>query len=545
MPGKIFINYRRDDERSAAARVRDRLAAEFGAPNVFMDVDNLMAGQRFDRELEKALAETDIFLVVMGPRWLDLYQQRQASGERDYVHEEIAGALKRGVTVIPVLIEGAALPRGDLLPEDIRELVLHQKHGVTHENFGQNIAALIEAIRFIRRSAARPRSQKARSLALLLVGGVSGLAAAYAGAYYSGVPLLWFAAPLVDTRAAELERLRVAAAKAEEDRKAAQTEAAKLRADSEARRKADEEARDKAAADAEAKGQADEAERQRFAAMKAEQDRQHADAETTRKAEEAARRDPVMAVKSGSGQSFRDCAECPELVLVPAGSFVMGTVSDDHWGTTIPARRITISHAFAVGKFEVTYAEWEGCVSEKSCKQPDATAAISYERPRMSKGAGFPVEGLTRDEAEEYVEWLTKRTGRRYRLLTEAEWEYVARAGSRSTYPWGDRFDGTKANAHHRQGTVEVGKYPANAFGLYDIIGNVWEWVQDCWHPNYEGAPTDGSSWMKGCNGGGIIRGGSYSANAFPVAGRINAHPYGTRYHNGGVGFRVGRTISP
>src|SRR5262245_52014492 len=105
MPGKIFVNYRRDDERSTAARIRDRLAATFGAANVFMDVDNLMAGQRFDKELERALGQTDVFLAVIGPRWLELLAKRHASGERDYVREEIAGALQRGIVVVPVLID--------------------------------------------------------------------------------------------------------------------------------------------------------------------------------------------------------------------------------------------------------------------------------------------------------------------------------------------------------------------------------------------------------------------------------------------------------
>jgi TIR domain len=153
MPGKIFINYRRNDERAVAARVRDRLAGVFGNTNVFMDVDNLMAGQRFDKELEKALAETDIFIAVIGPHWMELFAERQAASERDYVREEIAEALKRGIVVIPALIERTALPRADGLPEDIRELVLHQKHDVTHEHFGRDIAGLVEAIRFARKSA--------------------------------------------------------------------------------------------------------------------------------------------------------------------------------------------------------------------------------------------------------------------------------------------------------------------------------------------------------------------------------------------------------
>jgi TIR domain-containing protein len=152
MPGKIFVNYRRDDERATAARIRDRLAATFGASNVFMDVDNLLAGQRFDKELERALGETDVFLAVIGPRWLELLSERQASGERDYVREEIAGALGRGIVVIPVLIERTPLPRHDLLPPDIRDLVLHQKHVVTHEQFGRD-GGLVEAIRFGRKAA--------------------------------------------------------------------------------------------------------------------------------------------------------------------------------------------------------------------------------------------------------------------------------------------------------------------------------------------------------------------------------------------------------
>ena len=143
----MFVNYRRDDERSAAARVRDRLAAAFGGSNVFMDVDNLTAGQRFDKELEKALSQTDIFLAVIGPRWMELFTQRQALSERDYVRDEIAQALKRGIVVIPVLIESATLPRGDDLPEDIRELVLHQKHSIAHEQFGRDVDSLIDAIR--------------------------------------------------------------------------------------------------------------------------------------------------------------------------------------------------------------------------------------------------------------------------------------------------------------------------------------------------------------------------------------------------------------
>jgi tetratricopeptide (TPR) repeat protein len=150
MPGKIFVNYRRDDERSTAARIRDRLASTFGDANIFMDVDNLLPGQRFDRELEKALGETDVFLAVIGPRWQELLTERRASGEHDYVREEIAAALQRDMLVIPVLIEQTPLPRHAALPGDMRDLVLHQKHVVSHERFGRDLAELVEAIQFAR-----------------------------------------------------------------------------------------------------------------------------------------------------------------------------------------------------------------------------------------------------------------------------------------------------------------------------------------------------------------------------------------------------------
>src|SRR5262245_32967590 len=153
MRGKIFVNYRRDGARDMAARIRDRLAATFGDANVFMDVDDLTAGQRFDKELEKALGQTDVFLAVIGSCWLELLRERQANGGRDYVREEIAGALQRGIAIIPVLIERTPPPSADVLPDDIRDLAFHQIHEVAHVRFGRDVAELIEAIRLARKAA--------------------------------------------------------------------------------------------------------------------------------------------------------------------------------------------------------------------------------------------------------------------------------------------------------------------------------------------------------------------------------------------------------
>src|SRR5262245_33119295 len=156
MPGKVFVNYRRDDAAGDARGVRDGLAVKFGKSNIFMDVDNLLAGQRFAAELAKALEACDVLIAIIGPRWMELLKAKATSGERDYVREEIAAALMRNIMVIPVRVgrEGnmPALPRADDLPEDIRDLVDFQKHDVAHERFGRDMADLTQAITAVRKS---------------------------------------------------------------------------------------------------------------------------------------------------------------------------------------------------------------------------------------------------------------------------------------------------------------------------------------------------------------------------------------------------------
>ena len=155
MPGKIFISYRRDDVAGDARGLRDGLAARFGQRNVFMDIDNLLPGQRFDRKLAEALSACNVLIAVIGPRWLELLGAKTARGEPDYVRAEIGEALRRGIVVIPVRVglDGRMpeLPRREDLPADIRNLVLHQKHDVVHEHFGRDLAALAKAIVAVRR----------------------------------------------------------------------------------------------------------------------------------------------------------------------------------------------------------------------------------------------------------------------------------------------------------------------------------------------------------------------------------------------------------
>jgi hypothetical protein len=173
--GKIFISYRRDDAPGDARGIYERLGRSFGEGKVFMDVDQLLAGQRFDRELDKALAECDVLIAVIGSRWMDLLSECTQHGKRDYVRDEIAAALQREIIVIPVMMGREAnmppLPRAQDLPENIRDLVLYQKHNIAHESFGRDAAHLIAALQSLLRERRGPRRWRA-----LAVAGLSGLA---------------------------------------------------------------------------------------------------------------------------------------------------------------------------------------------------------------------------------------------------------------------------------------------------------------------------------------------------------------------------------
>ena len=161
-----------------------------------------------------------------------------------------------------------------------------------------------------------------------------------------------------------------------------------------------------------------------------------------------------------------------------------------------------------------------------------------------------PVINVSWDDAQQYAAWFSKMTGQPYRLLTEAEWEYAARAGSTTVYYWGDEIGNGNANCNgcgsqwdNRQ-TSPVGSFKPNAFGLYDMTGNVWQWVQDCYHDDYKGAPTDGSGWTSGDCSRRVVRGGSWGGNP---RGRRSAtrDASSSDYRSDNVGFRVGRTLVP
>jgi len=223
---------------------------------------------------------------------------------------------------------------------------------------------------------------------------------------------------------------------------------------------------------------------------------------------------------------FRDCPTCPEMVVIPPGRFIMGAPAseDPYFGGEIgPRHRVRIARPFAVGKYEVTVGQYrafvretgfrtqierEGRASGPQCQTGwGKKAGTDWRNSGLQQSDNHPVVCLDWVDAKAYANWLARKTGKPYRLLSEAEWEYVARAGATTAYTWGHKADHTKGHlpqlGHFRKGwrknwNVAVGSYPANRFGVHDMHGNAWEFVADCYHKDYRGAPKDGKPWMTG-----------------------------------------------
>jgi formylglycine-generating enzyme required for sulfatase activity len=250
----------------------------------------------------------------------------------------------------------------------------------------------------------------------------------------------------------------------------------------------------------------------------------------------------AQAAKPGS--DFKECAKgCPGMIVIPAGKFIMGAPKNesDRNASEGPPHEVTIAKPFAVSKFEVTFEEWDACAAAAACPRvPD-----SWGRGEM------PVINVSWVDAKQYVTWLSQLTGKHYRLLTEAEWEYAARAGSNTRYSWGNDLGTGNANCDgcgsqwDLQQTAPVGLFKPNGFGLYDVHGNVWEWVEDSWHETYDRAPTDGSAWLQGGDPSyRVIRGGSWRNEGDVVRAAVRVQRNASvRFDT--LGFRVARTMQP
>ena len=244
----------------------------------------------------------------------------------------------------------------------------------------------------------------------------------------------------------------------------------------------------------------------------------------------------AAAAARASGE-IRDCQACPVLVSLPAGSFTMGSNASDP--SERPAHHVVIDAPFAIGKLEVTVQQWNACVTANGC--PRLAQALNAN-------PNAPVRDVSWDDAQQYIKWIGLVSGKPFRLPTEAEWEFAARGGTASPYWWGEKMVPGKANCKecgppwHEDGPVGVGSSAANGYGMHDTSGSVWEWVADCWHANFKGAPGDGTAWDEPNCRVRVIRGGSWrDGSAYMLASTRFKYDAGVRQSQNG--FRVARSF--
>ena len=273
------------------------------------------------------------------------------------------------------------------------------------------------------------------------------------------------------------------------------------------------------------------------------------------------------------GDTFKDCADCPEMVVIPPGRFRMGDLSGDAYDILKPVHAVTIGYKLAVGTYEVTRGEFAAFVNDTGYGASggcwyytgsdwEESASTSWRSPGFGQSDRDPVVCVSWDDAKAYLRWISRKTEVTYRLLSEAEWEYMARAGSTSKYPFGnsennlcdhgngaDRSSGfywrnTICSDGYGERTAPAGSYRPNAFGVFDTLGNVWEWTEDCWHDSYHGAPSDGRAWTTGGDcGKRAKRGGGWTDESEVLRPAVRSGWSSTDYRNWSYGFRVARTL--
>lgn len=250
-------------------------------------------------------------------------------------------------------------------------------------------------------------------------------------------------------------------------------------------------------------------------------------------------------------EPFRECASCPVMIAIPSGSVVIGSSISERSDSEneLPQTQVTVAQPFAAGKYEVTFDEWDACILDRACRHRPADN--QWGRGRM------PVINVSWTDTREFVRWLRAKTGAPYRLLSEVEWEYAARGSVDRSLPYATGRTIGPHQANFATSIWEeltngrprpVGSYPPNSFGLHDMHGNVWEWVEDCFHESYDAMPVHvrqtGSAWHGVCGSDRIVRGGSWGSEAWHLrsARRLNT-AIDTRDKR--RGFRVARTLAP
>jgi formylglycine-generating enzyme required for sulfatase activity len=438
------------------------------------------------------------------------------------------------------------------------------------EEYARSVAEL-------KKKMARRRRVPAVAAAILLAVGIVGA--------------LMYAHQAAQERAARAEALRIAAeslARQEAEARTKPAATAEPTEDPAEKARAEAEAQKAAADKAKALALRIETEARRMADLAAKKQ-----AEAMAKAEEHARVQAAASVKEAPravlrpGSVFQDCADCPRMVVIPPGEFTMGSPASEA-GRGVeegPQRQVAIAQPFALGRTEVTVAEFrrfadetgyktdaerdpraQGCsgfiYADPAAASAEPPAVTSWRSPGLTQAESHPVLCVSWNDARSYAQWLSKKTGKRYRLPSEAEWEYAARAGSVTARYWGDdpvqacrfanvadqsRFQTWGFGQKHEctdghYFTAPAGGYAPNRFGLYDMLGNAWEWTEDCWNASYAGAPQDGSAWLAGDCAQRVSRGGSWST--VPRFARSAARSKNTADSRDNLtGFRLARTV--
>jgi formylglycine-generating enzyme required for sulfatase activity len=628
---KIFISYRREDSQHQADRLHAALSKRIPKRNIFIDVDNIPVGVDFVQHLEQQVGQCDVLLALIGPDWLEAKNpqtgKRRLDDPKDFVRIEIAAALKRGIPVAPVLLDGAPFPSENQLPEDLKALTRRNGVEVRRLTFDADAERLVRGLELTHAAtAAKPASARPAPAA-----GSAGSASWIGPAVALGVLVLgggafaWFgnpgdwrgieAAPSDPVLPAANESAGYNAASSVAKPGAGSTQAAGVCGDVNAIVYFD---FDKAVLTTDASAVLEGAVRKTFdcvvdrVSIEAHEDlggtTAYAQKLSARRANAVAaalqssgiepgkitttgfgdtrplntgiasplnRRvevtlalsspqvtvpEPAEAASSSTpssmtratansraGETFRDCSDCPQMVSIPAGSFMMGSPASEtgRFDNEGPQRRVSVP-AFAAGKLEVTWNEYDACVSAGACA---SLASDGFG------GGTRPVTNVSWNEAAAYTKWLSNKTGQTYRLLSEAEWEYAARAGTSSAYWWGgsasheyanygkDTFhEGLASGADRWIKTSPAGSFPANGFGLFDMHGNVLEWVKDCGADNYSaGQPSNGSAYTSGSCSSRVSRGGSWYSYPQDLrsAFRVGYVPAG---RGDFLGFRVAKT---
>lgn len=478
---KIFISYRRSDSKSECGRIYDRLLPVFGKECIFKDVDSIGHGDIFPKAIKQAISESKVLLAVIGKEWLDAKNadgSRRLDNPKDWVRKELEFAIKdkRGITIIPLLLDSTPMPLSEELPKSLQNLSYRNAISVRPDpDFNNDIEKLIGVLKDNLFESRREFIKNLTKATLLGTGALalSGISLSLNKSGKTDVVLSSFIPHLgTHSKKRDIEFVAV---------------------DS-------------------------------FGMI------------TSRHPKQVT----IFTEKLGDGEKLG-------LAYVPKGRFLMGASKHEegHRKKENPQHQVDIAKSFWMGKYLVTQRQWKVVA-----KLPQVNVQLNPD-PSHFQGDERPVERVSWHEAVEFCNRLTEKTGRLYRLPSESEWEYACRGNTDTAFSVGSTITPALANYNgsfaygkgpkeiYRKKTSSVGLFPPNAFGLYDMHGNLWEWCLDYGHLDYTGAPSDGSEWLRG---GDVTkraaRGGSWISHPKDCRAAARAM-YGASARSRYIGFRV------